>query len=171
MSEPSGNSRKRSKTEDEMELDNTDNEGDKSRDMRTEKLGNEDKVIGNLTERIVNLEEKGQLETENTRLHQQSNNLNLIIGGIEEVKDETAGILLYKNATGLKKLKQDVKIDAHFRLGKTMGNKNRPVKVRFETMRDRNYVWEDRRTVNPTVRANRYLLIQEGKKAKEKNTD
>jgi len=134
-----------------------------------------------LKEQVKNLEGAVEdLKTENTLLHQQANKLNLILSGLPEVNGESACQLQRKVEEEIKaKLKFNITIDTAFRLGKPDRNKPRLVKIKFEKLRDRNWVWDNRKSLghplylnedlHPLVRANRALLIKEAKTAKESN--
>jgi len=136
-------------------------------DKALKKLSDQRLEIDNLKEQVVKLEDEvDTLKSENSRLHHQANQHNLVLSGLDEVRGETTFTLHRRIEELLKtKLKRDFRIDTAFRLGKPEETKPRLVKIRFELMRERNYVWDNRKSMGHPLCKRRLAPQSESKQS------
>jgi len=132
-----------------------------------ERFDNIEATLSVQQSKIVSLENKietlekdvCELKSENETLHKIVKKKNLIISGISENVSES-DLDLYNKTTDLLKnqLKCDAsEIDVCHRIGKPTVGKNRPVRVTFISMRDRENVWQKKLTTNHPVYINEDL--------------
>jgi hypothetical protein len=99
-----------------------------------------------------------EVKSENEFLQNEMKKINLVFSGVPEVRNETEVQMnkvinkIIHDITGSK-----LEIDTVFRIGKPRDKFNRPIKVRFTKMSDRNLVFEKRTGTTPPIYINEDL--------------
>lgn len=121
-------------------------------------------TLKNDVETIYSLVDNTQLQiddirSDNVRIELETKSINLILSGVPDQIDEEADVLETKIIDEVKKMNPDheLKYDTVRRLGKYRDGVTRPIRIRFETMRERNAILQMKTLAKHPIYINRDL--------------